>query len=439
VHSSTAPAIRLERMTALGPFSWRWPEGLETFESGWAAVASLNGEEFHVRHGIGRRPVFGRPRVHSVTWVEDAPTVEGAEADDYSRSGALISLIKVTKRHLRPGDKVPPGYASFHVVVMSEEIAAPHSPRSLSVKLRRDDVDGWARHALLRAHAWGRLQHRRRLRVSLPPLASVGPAPVAAPIEGGADMRPAVVAALLAYGAANEADPNRTALDFTPNAQANELLRSDPFAFLLGVLFDQNITAERAWIAPYRLRQRLGHLDPARIATSVDAVHAAIGQAPTLHRYVEKMPGWVVAAAQRVMTKYHGDAGAIWSGDLAADELQRRFRAFTGIAQKKSAMAVEILERDLGVEVAHLDRSDVAYDVHLRRVFLRTRLADRDDRDHMIAVARTLHPERPGALDLPAWRVGRTWCHPGLPDCAPCPLTNVCPKDIERAAQVTSA
>lgn len=70
------------------------------------------------------------------------------------------------------------------------------------------------------------------------------------------------------------------------------------------------------------------------------------------------------------MTKYHGDVGAIWSGDLTADELQRRFRAFTGIAQKKSAMAVEILERELGVEVAHLDRSDVAYDVHLRRVFL---------------------------------------------------------------------
>lgn len=278
-------------MTALGPFSWRWPEGLETFESGWAAVASLDGEEFHVRHGIGRRPVFGRSRVHSVIWVEDAPTVEGAEADDYARSEALVSLIKVTKRHLRPGDAVPPCYATFHVVVMSQEIAAPHSPRSLSVKLRRDDVDGWARHALLRAHAWGRLQHRRRLRVSLPPPAGVGPAPVAAVIEGGADARPAVVAALLAYGAAHDGVPDGTALDFTPNAQANVLLRSDPFAFLLGVLFDQNISAERAWIAPYLLRQRLGHLDPARIATSLDAVHAAVGQAPTLHRYVEKMPG----------------------------------------------------------------------------------------------------------------------------------------------------
>ena len=56
----------------------------------------------------------------------------------------------------------------------------------------------------------------------------------------------------------------------------------------------------------------------------------------------------------------------------------------------------------------------------------------------MIAVARRLHPARPGALDLPAWQIGRGWCHPSVPDCISCPLTAVCPKDIERAAQVTS-
>ena len=435
----SSPVITLVNTTALGPFSWRWPEGLESFDRGWATVALLDGEEFHARHGVGRREVFGRSRVHSVTWVEGAPIVEGVEADDFSRSDALLSLIKVTKRHVRPGGALPPGYAPFQTAVMSDEIVAPYSPHSLAVKLRTDDVGGWTRHALLRAHAWGRLRPRHQLRVCLPPPTSVGPAPISVTPEPGADTRAAVAAALLVYGSDHEGSSDGAALDFTASPEANDLLRHDPLAFLLGVLFDQNIPAERAWIAPYLLRQRLGHLDPARIANDLAGVHAAIGQAPTLHRYVEKMPRWVTSAAQRVITVYHGDAGAIWSGTPPADELQRRFRAFTGIAQKKSAMAVEILERDLGVPVAHLDRSDVAYDVHLRRVFLRTRLADRDDRDHMIGVARALHPERPGALDFPAWRVGRNWCHPGLPDCAACPLTNVCPKDIERAAQVTSA
>jgi uncharacterized HhH-GPD family protein len=247
-----------------------------------------------------------------------------------------------------------------------------------------------------------------------------------------------VVAALLAYEGRQPPTPKGGTLEFTPNKDANALLRSDPFAFLAGVLFDQQVPAERAWLAPYLLRERLGHLDPDRIARDEEAVRAAFQRPPKLHRYVAKMPDWLVLAARRVMSQYHGDAAAIWSDQPSADELQLRFNAFAGIGQKKAAMAVEILERDLGVSITNLERSDIAYDIHLRRVFLRTRLADRDNRDHMIAVARELHPVRPGALDLPSWRIGRGWCHPGIPNCVVCPLTQVCPKDIERAAHVTS-
>src|SRR5713101_2237036 len=111
---------------------------------------------------------------------------------------------------------------------------------------------------------------------------------------------------------------------------------------------------------------------------------------------------------------------------------QRRFKSGagwrpSGIGQKKAAMAVEILERQLGVPVQRMEGSDIAYDIHTRRVFLRTRLADRDDREHMISVARRLNPTRPGALDMPTWLIGRGWCHPGVPNCEACPLTNVCP------------
>ena len=37
----------------------------------------------------------------------------------------------------------------------------------------------------------------------------------------------------------------------------------------------------------------------------------------------------------------------------------------------------------------------------------------------MVAAARALNPDRPGAFDLPAWDIGRRWCQargPGLPD-----------------------
>jgi uncharacterized HhH-GPD family protein len=426
-------------MTALGPFSWRWPEVLEPFERGWAAVATVDGQEFHVRHGIGRRDVYGRSRIHSVTWVGGDPIVEGVESDDFDQSASLLSLIKVTKHHLRPGDTVPPGYASLPITVMADEAPGPYSPRSLAVKLRQDDVDGWTRHALLRASAWGRLRPQPRERTSLPSIASSGPAPASVQPHDDTGVRNAVVAALLDFAAKHSSIPRKPTVDFTSDEEANEFLETNDFAFLIGVLFDQNVPAERAWRAPFLLRQRLGHLDPERIAADEAAVRAAIESSPKLHRYITKMPRWVVLMARRVLTEYGGDASAIWSDQPSADELQSRLDAFVGIGQKKAAMAVEILERDRGVNIRNLERSDIAYDVHLRRVFLRTHLANRDDRDHMIAAARELHPVRPGELDLPSWLIGRSWCRPGIPDCASCPLTAACPKDIERAAQVASA
>ena len=260
-----------------------------------------------------------------------------------------------------------------------------------------------------------------------------GPGPEEIPARSGDGH--AVAAALLQYDS-KKREPN-----FTPNAEANELLRTDAFAFLTAVLFDQGVPAERAWTAPYLLRQRMGHLDPARSAGDPEGVRRAIQMQPKLHRYIKKMPRWLVGAARRVEQDYHGDASAIWSDRPSAVELQRRLSEFHGIGQKKAAMAVEILDRDLGVPVDGMAGSDVAVDVHVRRVFLRSRIADRDDRDHtgVITAARQLHPSRPGALDFPAWDVGRNWCHAGAPDCGHCPLTHVCPKDIERAAGVTSA
>ena len=80
--------------------------------------------------------------------------------------------------------------------------------------------------------------------------------------------------------------------------------------------------------------------------------------------------------------------------------------------------------------------SDIAFDVHVRRVFLRTGLAERDDVSHMVEVARALYPPRPGELDYPTWRVGRTWCRPENPDCDQCALGDVCPRLIDRGNAV---
>jgi endonuclease III len=96
-------------------------------------------------------------------------------------------------------------------------------------------------------------------------------------------------------------------------------------------------------------------------------------------------------------------------------------------------MAVEILARDLGKPLRDMSGSDIAYDVHIRRVFLRTGLVERDDVNLMVAAARALNPDRPEALDLPAWDIGRRWWRPVNPDCLACPLNHVCPRLIDKA------
>jgi uncharacterized HhH-GPD family protein len=248
-------------------------------------------------------------------------------------------------------------------------------------------------------------------------------------VEGGLS---AVVVGLLEYGRARAQAP----VQLARTDEANRFLAHDAFAFLVAVICDQGITAERAWAAPLELRRRIGHWDLERIANEPEVIASAFALRPALHRMVEKVPSWVSLASRRVLDDYGGDAATIWSDEPTAADLQQRLDAFEGIGQKKAAMAVEILERDLGVPLRKLDGSDVAYDVHVRRVFLRTGIAKVDSSAHMIDAARELHPMRPGELDSPAWAIGRRWCRPSEPLCGDCPLGVVCPRLIAAAANV---
>jgi uncharacterized HhH-GPD family protein len=373
-----------------------------------------------------------------VTWLDGQPMVEGVAADDYPQSGALLSTLRVEgKAHVRDLSDLPIGYAGFTIVRQSNEIIAKYSRRGLAVKILEDDLAAWARHAILRAQSKGPggavgRAFRKVARSVRPPTANLPSPP---------DLdRSAIVRALLDLAEREKAELNKSGEPFfTPNELANRFLVQNPFAFLLAVIFDQGIVAERAWAAPYELERRLGHLDPYRLGEDLPGIAKAVATPPMLQRFVNTIPPWIASAARRVVRDYDGDAGRIWSDEPTADEVERRLRAFDGIGQKKAAMAVEMLERDLKVPIKALHGTDIAYDVHVRRVFLRTGLADRDDRDHMVAQGRLLNPSRPGAIDFPMWLVGRRWCRPGVPSCPDCALFAVCPRLVDRAEGVSGA
>ena len=57
-------------------------------------------------------------------------------------------------------------------------------------------------------------------------------------------------------------------LYFTDDDEANALIATDPFALLVGFALDQQITVQQAFAGPLRIKQRVGTLDPARLARS---------------------------------------------------------------------------------------------------------------------------------------------------------------------------
>ncbi len=217
---------------------------------------------------------------------------------------------------------------------------------------------------------------------------------------------------------------------FTDLPEADALIKSSPEAFLFGVLFTQGVPAERAWAGPLLLSQRLGHLDLGRLASEPEAVDAAFCAPPALHRFKHTVAGWVTDAAARLLSCYEGDASGIWSAPSSVVEVSERLSEFRGIGRKKAAMAVEILTRHFGVSLAGAEDRTVAYDVHVRRVFLRSGLVEIDTPDAVAAAARAACPGTPGVLDLPAWLIGRQWCRPKAPLCDECRLGRVCPRRV---------
>jgi uncharacterized HhH-GPD family protein len=246
-------------------------------------------------------------------------------------------------------------------------------------------------------------------------------------------VRTAVGEELVRYGRElEEAGAAQLGSSFTAIPEADAMLSSSPEAFLIGVLFTQGIPAERAWAGPWLLRQRLGHLDLERLASEPEFVAAAIQQPPMLHRFKNTLPKWVSSAARRLLDEYGGEAAGVWPDGAHVLEVTERLSAFDGIGRKKAVMAVEILTRHFGIPLAGRECGQVAYDVQVRRVFLRAGLVASDTRDEIEAAAARICPEAPGTLDLAAWLIGRETCRPRSPRCELCRLGGVCPRRIER-------
>ncbi len=213
------------------------------------------------------------------------------------------------------------------------------------------------------------------------------------------------------------------------DARARELVRMNPFAFLLAASLDRGTKAEIIWTIPYWMREQLGHLDPCAIAQmSEGEIRAVLEKLPKKPRYINAAIATTLSLARMVCYEFRGDATMLWKGKTAIETMWK-FREVDGVGPGIAAMLVNLL-----VELGMARFSDphnipVKPDAHVRRVMMRLGLVPLwGTEQDVVDKARALKPDYPGALDGPLWYIGRQFCHPTSPACVDCLLNDLCPR-----------
>ncbi|MGC9156089.1 MAG: HhH-GPD-type base excision DNA repair protein [Ferrimicrobium sp.] len=135
----------------------------------------------------------------------------------------------------------------------------------------------------------------------------------------------------------------------TPDPDANDYLKENPFGLLVGMLLDQQIPMERAFGAPYLLHTRLQqHYGKALHPTTIVALDeeqliALFSEKPALHRFPKAMAAKCHLLADRIVTDYHGETAAIWEEAPSGEELLTRLQSLNGFGADKAKIFMALL------------------------------------------------------------------------------------------------
>jgi len=139
-------------------------------------------------------------------------------------------------------------------------------------------------------------------------------------------------------------------LPYTGIDEADRLLAEDPLALLIGFELDQQVQLQKAFSGPYELRQRIGTLDAATIASMDPAkLEAAFKERPALHRFPGNMARRTQALCEAIVRDYGGDAEAVWRDASDGKDLEKRLLSLPGIGEMKARTLIAILGKQFGV------------------------------------------------------------------------------------------
>ncbi|BDX30771.1 (Fe-S)-cluster assembly protein [Mycobacterium antarcticum] len=140
-------------------------------------------------------------------------------------------------------------------------------------------------------------------------------------------------------------------LQLVQDPAADELLESNPFALLVGMMLDQQIPMEVAFAGPQKLAERLGSVDAREIADyDPDEFVRLFSEKPAVHRFPGSMAKRLQALAQAVVDEYGGDVVAVWTaGDPDGAEVLGRLKALPGFGEQKAKIFLALLGKQYGV------------------------------------------------------------------------------------------
>jgi uncharacterized HhH-GPD family protein len=139
-------------------------------------------------------------------------------------------------------------------------------------------------------------------------------------------------------------------LYFTDSDEADALIASDPMALLVGFALDQQVTVQQAFAGPLKLRERLGSLDPATLASA--DLEPLFREKPAIHRYPGMMAKRVHDLAAHVRDRYAGDAEQVWASAPDASVLRANLAALPGFGEMKVKSIGAVLAKRFDVAAA---------------------------------------------------------------------------------------
>lgn len=142
-------------------------------------------------------------------------------------------------------------------------------------------------------------------------------------------------------------------LHYTGVDEADELIAHDPFALLVGFALDQQVPVPTAFQGPWKLKQRLGTLDPGKVAATDPArLEEVFREKPAIHRFPGAMAARVQELAAQVSEDYGGDASRVWRDAADGADLRKRISALPGFGEMKVKALGAVLWKRFGVAAA---------------------------------------------------------------------------------------